>query len=85
MRGGQPEIKNSCDVRNLLGMDPAFPRADQHAQFFFPPFWEKCKVSLNGSYNDLSTDKESSFQSFLSLQTRHLAGASSDHKDKAAL
>lgn len=49
-------------------MDPAFPRAGQDAWFFSSQFWEKCEVSFNGSYNDLSTAKESSFQSFLSLQ-----------------
>lgn len=66
-------------------MDPAFPRAGQDAWFFSSQFWEKCEVSFNGSYNDLSTAKESSFQSFLSLQARPLAGASSDRRDKAAL
>lgn len=51
---------------------------------FSSQFWEKCEVSLNGNYNDLSTARESSFQSFLSLQTRPLPGDSSDRKDKAA-
>lgn len=85
--GGQPapEIKHPCDVGNSLGVDPAFPRAGQDAWFFSSQFWGKCEVSLNGSYNDLSTAKDSSFQSFLSLQTRPLAGDSSDGKDKAAL
>lgn len=36
VRGGQPapEIKHPCDMGNSLGMDPAFPRADQDACFF---------------------------------------------------
>lgn len=36
VRGGQPapEIKHPCDMGNSLGMDPAFPRADQDAWFF---------------------------------------------------
>lgn len=36
VRGGQPapEIKHPCDIGNSLGMDPAFPRADQDACFF---------------------------------------------------
>lgn len=86
-RDGQPapEIRHPYDMGNSLGMDPAFPRVGQDAWYFPSQFWEKCEVSLNGNYNDLSRAKESSFQSFLSLQTPALAGDSSDRKDKAAL
>lgn len=54
-------------------------------EVFFSQFWEKCEVSLNGNYKDLSTAKESSLQSFLFLLTQPLSGESFDWKYKAAL
>lgn len=68
-----------------MGMVTAFPRTGQDTCVFFPQFWEKCGIPFNGNFNDLSIARESSFQSFLSLQNLPLPGESCDCKDKAVL
>lgn len=69
----------------LIGNRLCFSKNWSRGLLFLPEFWAKCRVSLNSSFNDPSTSRESSFQPSLSLKHWLRPADSSDHRDKAVL